>query len=78
MALEPATEDSGEMIPADSTLLPALLRLMASGSAALLVEENGQIRGQISLASISRAVQAVRGREAQSSDGRMVDARTRG
>ncbi len=67
-ALEPATNATvgvaGAAIPADSTMLSALLRLMASGEPALRVEENGQVRGQISLASISRAIQMTRGTSA--------------
>jgi osmoprotectant transport system ATP-binding protein len=56
VALEPATDAArGSPIPADTTLLPALLRLMESG------EENGVARGQVSLGSISRVVRQTRG-----------------
>src|SRR5260221_4505206 len=64
MALEPATDatdTSGPAIPADTTLLLALLRLMASGESVLPVEEHGHVRGQISLGSISRVIRETRG-----------------
>jgi osmoprotectant transport system ATP-binding protein len=60
-ALEPATDAAREAIGADATLLAALLRLMQSGQPALRVEAEGRALGQVSLASISREVQAARG-----------------
>jgi osmoprotectant transport system ATP-binding protein len=63
MALEPAAHaitEAGpgvEAIPADQTLLVALLRLMAAGAGALRVEEDGALRGQVTLGSISRVIQ---------------------
>jgi osmoprotectant transport system ATP-binding protein len=60
-ALEPASETAAERIGADTPLLTALLRLMASGEAALLVEQEDEVRGQVTLAGISRLVQAHRG-----------------
>jgi osmoprotectant transport system ATP-binding protein len=63
-ALEPASNAStGERVPAQMTLLAALLRLMASGAPALLVEEDGQVRGQVTLAGMSRLVQSHTGRD---------------
>jgi osmoprotectant transport system ATP-binding protein len=59
-ALEPAGDAAAERIGADTPLLTALLRLMASGEAALLVEEDGEVRGQVTLAGISRLVQSRR------------------
>ncbi|HST88907.1 MAG TPA: ABC transporter ATP-binding protein [Ktedonobacterales bacterium] len=60
-ALEPGTGESdsaGEALPADATLLQALLRMMQSGRTALRVERDGATIGHVSLASISRQVQA--------------------
>jgi len=65
VALEPATPAARETIPADATLLQALLRMMASGQEALLVQEDGVTRGQVSLAAISRRVQVRRASEQQ-------------
>ena len=65
MALEPATEAARERIPADATLLQAMLRLIQTGAQALAVEENGQVRGQVSVSSIFRATQI----EGHSADG---------
>ncbi len=68
-ALEPGTspDSSFERIPAGEKLLPALLRLIRSGQPALAVEEDGQIRGVVTLASIFRAIHE---RSGLSSDGR--------
>jgi osmoprotectant transport system ATP-binding protein len=60
-ALEPAGETAAERIGADTSLLTALLRLMASGEGALLVEQEDEVRGQVTLAGISGLVQARRG-----------------
>ncbi len=58
MALEPATQSGYETIPADTTLLQALLRLIETKAPALDIVENGTVRGQVSLSGISRAAQA--------------------
>jgi osmoprotectant transport system ATP-binding protein len=58
LALEPVSQPSSEPISADATLLQALLRLIQTGSSALVVEENGARRGQITLATIYGGVQA--------------------
>ena len=55
-ALEPAATSTAERIAADATLLDGLLRLIQTGQAALAVEERGELRGEITLASISRAL----------------------
>jgi osmoprotectant transport system ATP-binding protein len=60
-ALEPAGDTAAERIGADTPLLTALLRLMASGETALLVGQDGEVRGQVTLVGISRLVQARRG-----------------
>jgi osmoprotectant transport system ATP-binding protein len=61
-ALEPAaSSDTPERVGAETPLLTALLRLMATGAAALLVEEDGQVRGQVTLGGISRLLQSRRG-----------------
>ncbi len=57
-ALDPVSASSSAKIPADATLLQALLRLIETGASALVVEENGQPRGQITLASIYHGVHA--------------------
>ncbi len=60
-ALEPLGGDtSGDAIPANTTLLSALLRMIQSGERALRVERDGDVLGQVTLASISREVQATR------------------
>ncbi len=58
MALEPTTQSGYETIPADTTLLQALLRLIETKAPALDIVENGTVRGQVSLSGISRAAQA--------------------
>jgi osmoprotectant transport system ATP-binding protein len=58
LALEPVTDPSREHIAAGATLLQALLRLIQAGSNALIVDEDGTPRGQITLDTIYRAVQA--------------------
>ncbi len=71
MALETGPEHahaSGERVPASTPLLAALLRMMASGESALLVEEDGQVRGQVTLAGISRLVQSKRGADDRAAD----------
>jgi osmoprotectant transport system ATP-binding protein len=60
MALEPATADATERIAADATLLQALLRLIQTGAAALAVEQDGQVIGQVSVASVFRVAQTSR------------------
>src|SRR5581483_8455579 len=57
-ALDPVSASSSAKIPADATLLQALLRLIETGASALVVEENGQPRGQITLTSIYHGVHA--------------------
>ena len=59
-ALEPAGDTAAERIGADTPLLTALLRLMASGETELLVEEDGEVRGHVTLAGISHVVQSRR------------------
>lgn len=57
-ALEPVTGGaSGERVSAEATLLQALLHMLEAGSNALLIERNGDVVGQVTLASISRQVQ---------------------
>jgi osmoprotectant transport system ATP-binding protein len=68
-ALEPAGPDpTGERIAADAPLLSALLRLMTTGAPALIVEDGGAVRGQVTLAGISRVVQAHRARSPSRAD----------
>ncbi|HBY46156.1 MAG TPA: ABC transporter ATP-binding protein [Thermomicrobiales bacterium] len=59
-ALEPgiAPDALAERIPASETLLPAVLRMMRSGQSTLAVEADGEIRGVVTLAGISRSVRA--------------------
>jgi len=76
MALEPVTEAAYERIPADATLLKALLRLIETGAQVLAVEENGQVSGQVSVSSIFRATQARSHRTDDASGDRAVDAAT--
>ncbi|HEX6820061.1 MAG TPA: ABC transporter ATP-binding protein [Ktedonobacterales bacterium] len=57
LALEPATTEARERIPAHATLLEALLRLIETRAQALLIEEDGMVRGQVSLSSTIRAAQ---------------------
>jgi osmoprotectant transport system ATP-binding protein len=64
LALEPETPDARERIPASATLLQALLRLIETRAQALAIDEDGVVRGQVSLASAIRATQA-RNHEAQ-------------
>jgi osmoprotectant transport system ATP-binding protein len=63
-ALEPldgaGASPTGEAIPANTTLLSALLRMIQSGERALRVERDGAVIGQVTLASISREVQGAR------------------
>jgi osmoprotectant transport system ATP-binding protein len=58
MALEPSKTSATERIAADAPLLDGLLRLIQTSETALAVEERGELRGEITLASISRALQA--------------------
>jgi osmoprotectant transport system ATP-binding protein len=58
MALEPATEGTRARIPAETTLLQALLGLIQSGAQAVLVEDQEQVRGQVTVSSIFRAAQS--------------------
>jgi osmoprotectant transport system ATP-binding protein len=58
LAMEPATEAARERIPADATLLQALLRLIETGAQALAIEQDGAVRGQVSVSSTFRAAQA--------------------
>jgi osmoprotectant transport system ATP-binding protein len=73
MALEPAAQAGNETIPADATLLQALLRLIATKAPALDVVEDGAVRGQVTLASISQVAQATPSPEAASDDGSALD-----
>jgi osmoprotectant transport system ATP-binding protein len=57
-ALEPVSAPSNAKIPADATLLQALLRLIETGASALVVEENGQPVGRVTLGSIYHGVHA--------------------
>jgi osmoprotectant transport system ATP-binding protein len=60
-ALEPLDGDAGGVaVPADTTLLSALLRMIQSGERALRVERDGVPIGQVTLASISAKVAGVR------------------
>lgn len=57
VALEQGTGDASSVrIPADTSLLDALLRLIEGDQRSLMVEENGVPRGDVSLASIVRAL----------------------
>lgn len=57
-ALEPVADGvSGERISAETTLLQALLHMIEAGSRVLLVERDGDVVGEVTLASISRQVQ---------------------
>ena len=68
-ALEPVADGvSGDRIPAATTLLYALLRMIQMGSNALLIERDGQVVGQVTLASISRQVQHERQRASADGD----------
>ena len=51
-AIEPVTTQSREHINSDAVLLDALLQLLRTGESAVIVEEGGQPRGQITLNSI--------------------------
>ncbi|MGO8949862.1 MAG: ABC transporter ATP-binding protein [Ktedonobacterales bacterium] len=57
LAQEPATEAACERIPADATLLQALLRLIQTGAQALAVDDHDQVSGQVSVSSIFREAQ---------------------
>jgi osmoprotectant transport system ATP-binding protein len=73
MALEPVTEVAKASIPAGATLLEAMLRLIQLGGQALLVDEQGEASGQVSVSSIFRAAQA-RSHETDTASGdRAVD-----
>ncbi|MGH2516704.1 MAG: ABC transporter ATP-binding protein [Ktedonobacterales bacterium] len=56
MAMEESATPDAERIAADAPLLDGLLRLIQTGHTALAVEENGEVRGEITLASISRTL----------------------
>lgn len=57
-ALEPVADGVlGERISAETTLLQALLHMIEAGSRVLLVERDGDVVGEVTLASISRQVQ---------------------
>ncbi len=58
LALEPVNGAANDGIAADAPLLQAMLRLIERGEQALAVEEDGQVRGQVSVSSIFRAAQA--------------------
>jgi osmoprotectant transport system ATP-binding protein len=73
MALEPATDDAQARIPTDATLLQALLGLIQKGEQAVLVEDQGQVRGQVSVSSIFRAAQSKSQETSPDSDSRAVD-----
>ena len=60
VALAPRTDQPSASIPADTTLLDALLRLIESDARSLAVEQDGAVRGEVSLASIVRALRAQR------------------
>lgn len=52
--------DDAARIGADATLLQALVRLIETGGGALAVEEDGRMRGQVTLSSIYGGLQAGR------------------
>ena len=56
VAMEQSTEAASVSIPADATLLQALLRLIDTNQRSLAVAENGAVRGEVSLAGIVRAL----------------------
>lgn len=68
MALEPTTAAATDRIAAEAPLLDGLLRLIQTGQSALAIEEGGEVRGEITLASIARTLQE-RHLEAVASDG---------
>jgi osmoprotectant transport system ATP-binding protein len=72
-ALEPAAQAGYERIPADTTLLQALLRLIETKAPALDVVENGVVRGQVTLAGISQFAQATPSSATASGDGSAVN-----
>jgi osmoprotectant transport system ATP-binding protein len=74
MALEPVANGAHARIPAEATLLQALLGLIQKGEQAVLVEEQGQVRGQVSVSSIFRTAQSKS--QEIGSDGRAVDSAT--
>lgn len=57
-ALQPVENSAAPRIGADATLLQALLQLIQTGGEALVVEEHGQPRGEVTLKSIYRGVRA--------------------
>lgn len=69
LALEPVTPAAQERIPADATLLQAVLRMIETGAQALVIEQDGAVRGQVSVSSTFRAAQAV-SHEAQTTTAR--------
>jgi osmoprotectant transport system ATP-binding protein len=73
MALEPAIDGAHARIPADATLLQALLGLIQKGEQAVLVEDQGQVRGQVSISSIFQAAQSRSQETSADSDSRAVD-----
>ncbi|HEX9067811.1 MAG TPA: ABC transporter ATP-binding protein [Ktedonobacterales bacterium] len=60
MALEPVTGMAGDSIPASSTLLQALLRLVESGVDAVGVKDGEKLIGQVSLSTISHVIRTTR------------------
>ena len=57
---EGASAEASVRIPANTTLVEALLRLIETDQRSLAVEENGTPRGEVSLASIVRALRVQR------------------
>ncbi|HLZ20902.1 MAG TPA: ATP-binding cassette domain-containing protein [Ktedonobacterales bacterium] len=74
MALEPATGPARERISAEAPLLDGLLQLIQTGQTALAVEERGEMRGQVTLASISRALRERKPDAAATGDAQPSDA----
>ena len=59
-ALEPGGDPARQRIPANATLLDALLQLMQSRQSALILEDGGRIVGQVTLSGISQVMSAAR------------------
>ncbi len=56
VALEPGAAPTSVRIGSDATLMRALLTLIETGQNALTVEDDGNVLGQVSLASMYRAL----------------------
>lgn len=56
-AIEPLTSNPSTRIAIDVPLLDALLKLVESGEPALAVEDNGEVRGQVTLTGMYRQMQ---------------------